>query len=68
MFRSWNRAQYKWNPVVNIATVGDIATTFWPSISLAFDSSTGIYAVAAENGNDGLLRIFTSSDGNNWTQ
>src|SRR5262249_20138421 len=23
LFRSWNRAQYRWNPVVKVATVGD---------------------------------------------
>ncbi len=67
LFRSWNRAQYKWNPVVTIGTVGNIATTFWQSISLAYDSSTGMYAIAAENNDDGLLRLFVSSDGKGWS-
>lgn len=66
-FRSWNRALYKWNPLVNVATVGDIATSFRPSISLAFDSSTGIFAMATENGNDEMLRVYTSSNGTSWT-
>jgi hypothetical protein len=67
LFRSWNRALYKWNPIVNVATVGDIANSFRPSISLAFDSSTGVFAIAAENGNDNMLRVYTSSTGTSWT-
>ncbi|HEX5229124.1 MAG TPA: IPT/TIG domain-containing protein [Bryobacteraceae bacterium] len=66
LFRSWSRAQYKWNPVVTVATVGDIATTFRQSISLARDASNGSYAIAAENGNDGFIHVYDSPDGKSW--
>src|SRR5204863_1408543 len=40
LFRSWNRAQYTWNPVVTLATVGDVGTRFRETASLGYDAST----------------------------
>jgi uncharacterized protein (TIGR03437 family) len=66
-FRSWNRARYQWNNDVRVAIVGSVATQFQPSISLAYDSSTGAFAVASET-KDGAIEVFTSSDGGaSWT-
>ncbi len=51
-FRSWNRALYQWNPVAHaILNVGDVATTFHASISLAYDQSTGVFGIASETDN-----------------
>jgi uncharacterized protein (TIGR03437 family) len=66
LFRSWNRAKYAWNPVVKIATVGEIATSGRAVCSLAYDSSTGSVAAATEmKPADGLevVELFVSSDG-----
>ena len=71
LFRSWNRAQYSWNPVVKIAIVGDVATTDRPVTGIAFDSTTGTFAVASESQKaDGTSSIvlYTSADGGiTWT-
>src|ERR1035437_5574477 len=62
LFRSWNRAAYTWNPVVKVATVGDSASSR-NTVSLAYDSSTGVFAVFTEyNLSDGV-RLYTSADG-----
>jgi len=61
LFRSWNRAQYKWNPVVKVDTVADSATSSHASVSLAYDSNT--FVLASEiNGGDSL-RVYVSTDG-----
>ncbi|MBZ5610529.1 MAG: IPT/TIG domain-containing protein [Acidobacteriia bacterium] len=68
LFRSWNRAKYAWNPVATVATVGDIATTSYPTVSLAYDSSNNTFAVAAENNSGDLINLYVSSDGGvTWT-
>jgi uncharacterized protein (TIGR03437 family) len=67
LFRSWNRAQYKWNDVVKVAVVGDAATTFSQTVSLAFDSSTGMWALASEKNQSESIVLYTSPDGVAWT-
>ncbi len=62
MFRSWNRAQAKWNPVVSIAVVGDVSTGGHASTSLAYDSATNTWALACEDSTDSV-RLYTSKDG-----
>src|ERR1035437_9229112 len=48
LFRSWNRATYTWNPVVKVGAIGDNATSFRNTVSLAYDCSTGVFAVFTE--------------------
>jgi hypothetical protein len=70
LFRSWNRAQFTWNPIVTVATVGDVATTERTSVSLAYDPSTSTYVIASEFQTAALygVKIFQSSDlGKTWT-
>ncbi len=71
LFRSWNRAKYAWNPVVTVATVGDIATHFYSTVSLAYDASAGMFGLATEanpGGGSNSIKLYTSSDGGNtWT-
>ena len=66
LFRSWNRAQYQWNPVVKIGVVGDVATGGRTVTSLAYDSSANTFAAASETAdpNGGTdIQLFVSSDG-----
>ncbi len=67
LFRSWNRAQYKWNDVVKVAVVGDAATTFSQTVSLAYDSSTGTWGLASERDSSSSIVLYTSTDGVTWT-
>ncbi len=48
LFRSWNRAAYTWNPVIKVAAIGDNATYFHDTLSLAYDSSTATFAIFTE--------------------
>jgi uncharacterized protein (TIGR03437 family) len=68
-FRSWNRALYKWNDIVHAVTnTGDIATQFSMTISLAFDTSNGTFAIANETGT-GTIQLWVSTDsGVTWTR
>ena len=67
-FRSWNRALYKWNDIATVAVTGDISSDFRPTLSIGYDSSTGVFAVASEH-SDGELHVFVSSDnGVTWTE
>ena len=68
LFRSWNRAQYTWNPVVKVGVITDSATTFRQSVSLAYDASASTWGIAAEHNDDGSLDLFVSSDGATWTK
>ncbi len=63
MFRSWNRAAYTWNPVVKVAAIGDNATYFHNTLSLAYDSSTGVFAIFTEYELGTGVRLYTSADG-----
>jgi uncharacterized protein (TIGR03437 family) len=63
LFRSWNRAQYTWNPIVKIAVVGDAASYFHNSVSLAYDSSTNTWAAASETTFSASIKLFFSTDG-----
>lgn len=70
LFRSWNRAQYTWNPLVVVATVGDVSSSSYNSTSLAYDSSTGMFVLASDFTTPTLggIRIYVSADGGNtWT-
>jgi uncharacterized protein (TIGR03437 family) len=72
LFRSWNRAQYQWNPVVKIGVVGDVGTSFRQVASLAYDSSTNTFAAASEAlaplGGNSSIQLYVSSDGGaTWT-
>lgn len=67
LFRSWNRAQAAWNPVVKIAKTGDIATDSAASTALAFDASTKTFAIATEDSTDSI-NVYASTDGGaTWT-
>ena len=68
-FRSWNRALYKWNDIVHVAlNVGDIATTFHATTSLAYDAGTNVFAVATEI-EGGTAALYLSADGGvTWTK
>lgn len=69
LFRSWNRAQYAWNPVVKLGIVGDVASTDRSSTALAYDSSTATFVAASEtaapaNSEFGSsIQVFVSADG-----
>ncbi len=67
MFRSWNRAAYTWNPVVKVAAIGDNATYFHNTLSLAYDSSTGVFAIFTEYELGTGVRLYTSADGAAWS-
>jgi len=70
IFRSWSRAQYKWNPDNKVGVVGDVATGFRYVTSLAYDSSTGILGLASEfaSGDSEDIRLYLSTDGGtSWT-
>ncbi len=62
LFRSWNRAAYRWNAISTVAVVGDAATYYHNTLSLAYDSSTGAFAVFTEQEGDGAF-LYTSADG-----
>lgn len=71
LFRSWNRAKYAWNPVVKIATVGDVVSNSHAICSIAYDSSNGTVGIASEvqpaNGPK-VVELFVSNDGGaNWS-
>ena len=70
LFRSWSRAKYAWNPLVTVATVGDVATYFHSSVSLAYDASTNTLGIATEanQGNSRSIKLYVSADGGvTWT-
>ena len=63
LFRSWNRAQYAWNPIVKIAVVGDAASYSRNTVSLAYDAGANTWAAASETGLGLNLKLFFSTDG-----
>jgi hypothetical protein len=65
-FRSWNRALYKWNDIVHVTTIGDVATTFHAAVSIACDTSTNTFGIASQT-EAGPLKVFISADGVTWT-
>uniref|UniRef100_Q02A09 Fibronectin, type III domain protein n=1 Tax=Solibacter usitatus (strain Ellin6076) TaxID=234267 RepID=Q02A09_SOLUE len=67
LFRSWNRAAYAWNPIVKVAATGDTATYFHNTLSLAVDSSTGVFAIYSEFEQGGAVKLYTSPDGAAWS-
>jgi uncharacterized protein (TIGR03437 family) len=67
LFRSWNRARYDWNPIVTIATVGDVLTKFRQTLALGYDASTNTFAAAAENENGNLNVYASTNGGTTWT-
>lgn len=66
-FVCWNRAQYRWNAPVTVASAGDVEST--RPLSLAHDATTNAWAVAYhEMGAVNSIRIATSrDDGATWT-
>jgi uncharacterized protein (TIGR03437 family) len=61
-FRSWNRAQAQWNPLVLVAAPGDVSNGNRASIALAFDTSTKTFALATED-ISGNIRVYASTNG-----
>ncbi|HWB82733.1 MAG TPA: IPT/TIG domain-containing protein [Bryobacteraceae bacterium] len=68
VFRSWNRAQYAWNPDIKIDAVGDTSSAFRTVDSLAFDPSTNTFAAAVSINDGDSINVYTSSNGNTWTK
>ena len=66
LFRSWNRAKYAWNPVVKVATVGDVVSNSRAVCALAYDAGNGTIAAASEvqppNATK-VVELFVSNDG-----
>ena len=69
-FRSWNRAQYKWNDIVHaIANIGESGTSFHQVLSLAYDASTSTFGIAVENNQGSSVLLYLSADGGaTWTK
>jgi len=67
LFRSWNRAKMAWNPVVKIAATGDITSADAASTSLAYDASTGVFAVATNNDKNAVDLYVSADNGLTWT-
>jgi uncharacterized protein (TIGR03437 family) len=70
LFRSWNRAQFTWNPIVTVFNPSDIANTGRNSVSIAYDSSTSTYAIASEFNSANVygIKVYVSTDlGKTWT-
>lgn len=63
LFRSWNRAQYKWNPTVIVGVVGDSSSESEATNSLAYDSSTNTFVAVSELDQRSGLTVWTSADG-----
>jgi uncharacterized protein (TIGR03437 family) len=61
-FRSWNRVQAQWNPLVLVATPGDVSSGDESTIALAFDTSTNTFALATED-IGGNIRLYVSTNG-----
>jgi uncharacterized protein (TIGR03437 family) len=70
LFRSWNRAQYAWNPVVTVGVVGDVTSSFQNITSIAYDPSIPAFAIATpfETATTYGVYVFTSTDGAAWTK
>lgn len=70
LFRSWNRAQYTWNPLVTVGVVGDVASTLYNSTAIAYDPSNSTYVLASdfETASGDGVRLYVSTDGGlTWT-
>jgi uncharacterized protein (TIGR03437 family) len=69
-FFSWNRAAYKWNPVVHaISNLGDTGTTFHQALSVAYDASTNTFGIAVEQNQGDAIPLYLSTDGGTtWTR
>jgi uncharacterized protein (TIGR03437 family) len=66
-FRSWNRAQAQWNPLVLVATPGNVSSGIRSTIALAYDTSTKTFALATEDlATD--IDLYTSPNGAAWTR
>lgn len=65
-FRSWNRAQAQWNPLVLVATPGNVTNGNRSSIALAYDTSTKTFALATEDLTTNI-DLYTSPNGAAWT-
>lgn len=66
-FVHWDRAKYAWRNPVKVATVGNIPSQNVEPVSLAFDSSTGLAALAYPvNGQDGLTVAQSKDAGMSW--
>jgi uncharacterized protein (TIGR03437 family) len=69
-FFSWNRAAYKWNPIVHAAgNLGDTGTTFHQTLSLAYDAGTNTFGIATETNVGSSIQPYLSTDGGTtWTR
>ena len=67
LFRSWNRAKAQWNPVVTVATPGNVSSGSENTLAIAYDSGTNAFAVATQDLST-AIRIYMSADGGvTWT-
>ena len=68
-FRSWNRATYNWNPLVNIGVVGDATSNERATLSVGYDGTSSTFALAAEfNLSTQGIRLYVSTNGGStWT-
>jgi uncharacterized protein (TIGR03437 family) len=68
LFRSWNRVNYGWNPVVQIDAGGEDTDSSSRTTSLAYDSSTNTFAAAAVfNTGSGIKLWVSANGGTTWT-
>ena len=66
-FESWNRAQAQWNPLVQVATPGNVGSGNEAAIALAYDSSANTFALATEDLATNIDLYVSANDGATWS-
>ena len=65
-FRSWNRAQAQWNPLVKVATPGNVSNNE-SVVALAFDATTNTFALATQDLATNIDLYISANAGATWT-
>jgi len=66
-FRSWNRAQVQWNPLVKVATPGNVTSPYEAVVALAYDISASTFALASQDLAGNLDLYVSTNGGAAWT-